>query len=88
MTTDEAEIVRQDVTIQFFAKLSTKRAPSHTTSEAAEDCSGDCAQGETWRSGNSTDSSAEPAACKCRACALRRAANGANGCANFHSVSE
>ncbi|MDF9904990.1 UNVERIFIED_ORG: hypothetical protein OKW15_002946 [Pseudomonas reinekei] len=47
MTADEAEIVRQDVTIQFFAKLSTKRAPSHTTSEAAEDCSGGRAQGDT-----------------------------------------
>ena len=47
MTADEAEIIRQDVTIQLFAKLSTKRAPSRTTSEAAEDCSGDRAQGDT-----------------------------------------
>lgn len=47
MTADEAEIVRQDVTIQFFAKLSAKRAPSHTTSESAEHCSGDRAHGDT-----------------------------------------
>ncbi len=63
MTADEAEIVRQDVTIQFFAKLSAKRAPPYATSEAAEDCSGDRAQGDTWRSGDSTKSGAEPAAC-------------------------
>nr|WP_179092195.1 hypothetical protein [Pseudomonas putida] len=47
MTADGAEIVRQDVTIQFFAKLSTKRAPSHTASKAAEDCSGDRVEGDT-----------------------------------------
>ncbi|KRP51137.1 hypothetical protein TU77_22330 [Pseudomonas synxantha] len=47
MTADGAEIVRQDVTIQFFAKLSAKRAPSHTASKAAEDCSGDRVEGDT-----------------------------------------
>ena len=63
MTAGEAEIVRQDMTIQFFAELTTKRAPSRATSEAAEDCSEDRAQGDTWRSGVSTKSSAEAAAC-------------------------
>ncbi|WP_176465211.1 hypothetical protein [Pseudomonas fragi] len=63
MSAGEAEIVRQDMTIQFFAELTTKRAPFRTTSEAAEDCSGDRAQGDIWRSGVSTKSKAEAAAC-------------------------
>lgn len=45
MTAEEAKIVRQDMTIQFFAKMSAKRTSTYATDKAAKD-----------RAGNSADS--------------------------------
>ena len=56
MTAEEAKIVRQDMTIQFFAKMSTERTSTYATDKAAKDRAGNCAEADAYRSGNSADS--------------------------------
>ena len=53
MTAEEAKIVRQDMTIQFFAKMSAKLTSTYATDK---DRAGNCAEADAYRSGNSADS--------------------------------
>lgn len=80
MIADEAKVVGEHMTIEFFAELSTEDAAAGTSGEPAKDGASD----RSKRAGNRADSGRHLASCQSGTRSTSSSADSSNGCANLH----
>ncbi len=88
MTTEQAEVVGQDVAVERFAQLRAERATTNPTGQAAEDGTRYGAEHDADRPGDRANKRTSLTASQCSTYATRSTAHGADGCADFHGVME
>ena len=88
MTTEQAEVVGQDVAVERFAQLRAERAAADTAGQPAEDGTRYRTERDTNRAGDGANKRASLASSQHRTNAARSTTHGADGRADFHGVME
>ncbi|CAI9005397.1 conserved hypothetical protein [Pseudomonas zeae] len=88
MSTDQAQIVSEDMTIKFVAELSAQCATTGAPDKGAEDSSGHSPERDTQWAGHGANSSASLASCQCSTDATSGTAHRTDGGGDFHGLME
>jgi hypothetical protein len=88
MSTDQAEIVGEDMAVKFVAELSAQCTATSAAYKPSEDGARNGSEGDSERAGNSADGGTCLTACKCCTDAACCTANRTDGGRNFHGLVE
>ncbi len=88
MAAEQAEVVGQNMPVQFVAELSAQGATADAPGQAAEDGSRHGAEGDPEWASHRSDAGADLTTGQGGTDTTRSTANGANGRRNFHSLVE